>query len=56
MITEKIMTRVANAICVGATKEDVHDMLQGEGLSEYDIFLAYCAGMIIAESTETSDE
>jgi hypothetical protein len=48
-INESVIQRVANAYSVGASKEDIHDMLQESGMSEYSIFLAYCAGKVLVE-------
>lgn len=44
------ISRVANAISVGASAEDVHDVLKGEGMSEYDIFLTYTAGKMLHQA------
>lgn len=42
--------RVANALDVGATAEDIHDALQADGMSEADIYLTYIAGAMLHES------
>jgi hypothetical protein len=42
--------RVANALMVGASVEDIHAFLQAEGMSENDIYLTYIAGKMLYES------
>jgi hypothetical protein len=42
--------RVANALDVGASTEDIHDFLQAAGMSESDIYLTYIAGKLLHES------
>jgi hypothetical protein len=44
------MQRVANAIDVGASVEDIHDMLIREGLSEYGAYITYMAGKLLSKS------
>lgn len=46
---EDHINRVANAIGVGASAEDIHTNLQMIGMSEYDIFLTYIAGKMLYE-------
>lgn len=48
-ITEELITRAAIAYNVGASVEDIHDLLKEAGLSEYNAFLVYCAGKLVAE-------
>jgi hypothetical protein len=42
--------RVANALMVDASAEEIHDFLHAEGLSEYDMYLTYIAGKMLYES------
>jgi len=42
--------RVANALMVGASVEDIHDFLHAEGMSENDIYLTYIAGKMLYQS------
>ena len=47
MIQDSHIKRTENALGVGASVEDIRDILLKEGLSEYDIFLCYHAAMIL---------
>ena len=42
--------RVANALDVGASAEDIHTLLYQECLTEEDIYLTYIAGKLLHES------
>jgi hypothetical protein len=51
-VDEHVIQRVANAYSIGASASDIHDMLQQTGMSEYNIYLAYCAGKVLVLSQE----
>jgi hypothetical protein len=46
-INDRIIQRVILSICLDQSKEAIHSMLQADGMSEYDIFLAYCAAKTV---------
>jgi hypothetical protein len=50
---DDMIGRVANAIGVGASVEDIHDSLLPTGMSEYDIFLTYQAAKLLVGMRET---
>lgn len=48
------IARVANALSVGATAENIHHMLVGvEGMSEYNAYLTYKAAELLLKSRES---
>ncbi len=46
---DRLIVRVAKAIDLGASPDDIHAMLMGEGLSESDAYLTYRAGQLLSE-------
>ena len=45
----KTIIRVANALDLGVSLDDIHTMLLGEGMSEREAYLAYQAGRLLHE-------
>jgi hypothetical protein len=54
--TLRDINRVARALHLGLSKAEVRTMLQEDRpMSEYDIFLTYCAGLLVCRSWGTPD-
>lgn len=45
-VTERVIARVENAICVGAPAESIMELLETEGINGYDAYLAYKAAEV----------